>query len=75
MAECTDVIDREIRVDDFVFSNNYIYKVLQVNLKTVTCMIQPRSKTSKKKVIYGRDCCVIPKEEVLLWILKSGKNL
>lgn len=75
-----DVIGREIRVGDYVFSSTYMYEVFATSKPTksdiwshghVTVMIVPRSNTSKKKTIFGRDCCVIPKEEYLLWLLKN----
>lgn len=77
-----DVIGREIKVGDYVFSSTYMYEVIATSKppKTgvwshghVAVMITPRSKTSKKKTIHGGDCCVIPKEEYLLWLLKKDQ--
>ena len=68
-----DVIGREISVGDFVFHYNFIYKVLAVGNFAVTMMIHPPSKTSKKKTIMSRECCLLPPEEVTMWILKNGK--
>lgn len=76
-----DIIGREIREGDYVFSNNYLYIVKSVSKPSrtgvrthgyVTALIDPPSKTSRLKSIYGKECCVIPKEEYLLWILKKG---
>lgn len=76
-----DIIGREIREGDYVFSGSYMYLVTSTShpLKTgkfshgyVIALIHPPSKTSRTKTIYGENCCVIPKEEYLLWILKKG---
>jgi len=69
----TDVISRPIEVDDFVFHYNYIYKVVAVGPKSVRVLIYPPSATSKKKTILGQECCLLPKEDVLLHILKTGE--
>lgn len=69
----TDLIGREINVDDFVYHYTYTYKVLSVGPSYISAMIHPQSKTSKKKSICARECCLLPKDDVLLWILKNGK--
>lgn len=76
-----DVIGREIHEGDYLFANSYLYEVIAVagpskfrgSHGAVSAMIEPRSKTSKKKTLYGNDCCVIPKEEYLLWLLKKDQ--
>lgn len=68
-----DVIGRPIEIDDFIFHYNYVYQVLAVNRELITVIIHPKSATSKKKRIMSRECCLLPKGEVLLWVLKNGK--
>ena len=70
----TDVLGREIRVDDYVFHYNYVYLVKSVTSGGVKALIQPPSKTSKSKTILGRECALLAKEDVLLWTLKTGKS-
>lgn len=73
-----DVAGRPINVGDFVFHYNSIYEVLGIseNIKRpenshITIMIYPSSKTSKKKYIFGKESCVIPREDMLLYQLKK----
>lgn len=68
-----DVLGREINVDDFVFYYNSIYQVLGVGKTGVKAIIYPKSSTSRNRTITSRECCLLPKEEVLLKILKTGK--
>ena len=78
MSEVLDIIDRPIHIDDFVVYYSNVYKVLglvkpnslghgQVRIK----LAEP-SKTTKSVVKYSREMCVIPAEEVTLWLLKKG---
>lgn len=66
-----DIIGREIDVDDFVYFYNYMYKVISVNPMSVKVIIQPKSPTSKPRVVLGRECALLPKGDVLLWLLKK----
>ena len=68
-----DIISRPIAVDDFVYHYNYIFKVLAVGTESIRVLIHPPSKTSKPKRIYACHCCLLPKEDVLLHILKTGE--
>lgn len=68
-----DIIGRPIEIDDFVFHYNYIYKVLRVSETSATIIIHPKSPTSNKKTIMSRECCLLPKDDVLMRILKNGE--
>ncbi len=73
----TDVIDRPIEVGDFVYYYSHLYEVKKMfpvhssGSGGLKLMIHPASRTSKNKDATGRECCLIPKEELLLWMLKK----
>lgn len=75
----TDLIDREIKVDDYVVFHNNIYKVLGLgkehstgNSGSVRIMLARPSKTTRPVVKYSKDLCILAKEDVLIWVLKGN---
>lgn len=66
----TDIIDREIKLDDYVVFHNNIYKVLGVG--SVKIMLAKPSPTTRPVVKYSKDLCLLHKEEVLIWVLKGN---
>ena len=73
-----DIIDRPINEGDFVVFYSNVYKVLAFGKPGPTGHGQVRikladaSKTTKSVVKHSRDMCVIPAEDVTLWLLKKG---
>ena len=78
MTQVLDIIDRPINVDDFVVFYSNVYKVIGLGKPNQTGSGQVRiklaepSKSTKSVVKYSRDMCVIPAEDVTLWLLKKG---
>ena len=76
--EMLDIIDRPIREGDFVAFYSNVYKVLgfgklgPTGHGTVRIKLADPSKTTKSVVKYSRDMCVIPAEDVTMWLLKKG---
>ena len=76
----TDIIDREIKVDDFVVFYSNIYQVKSLGkehpansgIGTVRLMIWNGGKTAKPVTKYSKDIAVLDKNHVLMWMLKSG---
>ena len=78
MTEILDIIDRPIRVDDFVVFYSNVYKVLGLGKPNalghgqVRIKLADPSASTKSVVKYSRDMCVIPAEDVTIWLLKKG---
>lgn len=78
MTDVLDIIDRPIRVDDFVVFYSNVYKVVglgkpnQYGHGQVRVKLADPSPTTKSVVKYSRDMCVIPAEDVTIWLLKKG---
>lgn len=78
MTQVLDIIDRPIQVDDFVVFYSNVYKVVGLGKPNSYGSAQVRiklaepSKTTKSVVKYSRDMCVIPAEDVTIWLLKKG---
>lgn len=74
----TDLIDREIKVDDYVVFHNNIYKVLGLGkargngLGSVKIMLAKPSKTTRPVTKFSKDLCILHKEDILIWLLKGG---
>jgi hypothetical protein len=72
----TDIVGRTINIGDFVYFYGSMYEVKKTFAVANTgygrlkLMIYPASKTSKNKDASGRDCCLIPKEDIVIWMLK-----
>ena len=73
-----DIIDRPINEGDFVVFYSNVYKVIGLGKPNqhghgqVRIKLADPSKTTKSVVKYSRDMCVIPAEEVTIWLLKKG---
>lgn len=65
-----DIIGREIVVDDFVVYYSNIYKVLAIGKSYIRLIIEPKSKTSRQTAVMSNLVALLPKEEVLIWLLK-----
>ena len=74
-----DMIGRELAVGDFVayYSNLYEVKDLGKPNSTgygyVKIMIYPASKTSKPVSKYSREMVRVPKEDVVVHLLREGR--
>ena len=75
----TDMIDREIKIDDFVvfYSNIYRVKSLREYPKDsgrgmVKMLIWNGGKTAKPVTKHGKDIAVLDQHQVLLWVLKNS---
>lgn len=74
----TDIIDREIKIDDYVVFHNNIYKVLALGRErtdgvgSVKIMLAKPSKTTRPVIKYSKDLCLLHKEDILIWLLKGG---
>ena len=77
MTQMLDIIDRPINEGDFVVFYSNVYEVLafgkpnQHGHGTVRIKLADPSKTTKSVVKYSRDMCVIPAEDVTIWLLKK----
>lgn len=75
----TDIIDREIKIDDYVVFHNNIYKVLGLGKEhrvggsgSVRIMLAKPSRTTRPVVKYSKDLCILHKEDILIWLLKGN---
>jgi hypothetical protein len=74
----TDIIDREIKVDDYVVFYNNIYKVQSLGREgtngagMVRMILAKPSKTTKPVRKYSKELCILHKEDILIWLLKGG---
>lgn len=80
MTELLDIIDRPIREGDFVAFYSNVYKVISFGKPNssghgqVRIKLADPSKTTKSVVKYSGDMCVIPAEDVTMWLLKKGHS-
>lgn len=71
-----DMLERPINIDDFVVFHNNIYQVLGVGRKNgyghgpVKIVLVDKSKTTRPVIKQSSDCCLVNKDEVLIWLLK-----
>jgi hypothetical protein len=76
MNEVTDIIDRPIRVGDFVAFYANVYRVEGLGqargngAATVKIMLADPSPTTRPVKKFSKEMCVIPAEEVTFWLLK-----
>ena len=76
----TDMIDREIRVDDWVvfYSNLYRVKALGLDRNNrygsgmVQIMIWNGGQSAKPVKKHSKDMAIIDRNDVLIWLLKKG---
>ena len=75
----TDMIDREIKVDDWVvfYSNLYRVKALgkasATGAGTVQLMIWDGGETARPVKKNSKDMAIINKDDVLIWLLKKDR--
>lgn len=76
-----DIIGRPINVDDIVVFYNNVYKVIRVaetNLNSKNALIRiilfSKSKTTTPQTKRSGDCCLINKEDALIWMLTQHEN-
>lgn len=74
----TDIIDREIKVDDFVVFYSNIYQVKALGKArangsgNVKIMIWNGGKTAKPVTKHSKDIAILDRNAVLLWQIKQG---
>lgn len=78
-----DVIGREIQVGDYVFSYTDIYEVLWVGTPSppnsatgqgyAKIVKLDKSKTTRPLQRHTREMAVLPKDDVLIWMIKDRK--
>lgn len=74
----TDLIDREIKIEDYVVFHNNIYKVLGLGKArnngagSVKIMLAKPSPTTRPVTKFSKDLCILAKEDVLIWMLKGN---
>ncbi len=76
----TDIIDREIKIDDYVVFHNNIYKVLEFGFGKpsangggyVKMMLAKPSPSTRPVRKYSKDLCILHKEDILIWLLKGN---
>jgi hypothetical protein len=76
-----DILDRELKVGDFVAFYSNIYRITKVPTKSVQdygyVSIKTVNGTEKSRPVtkYSRYMCLIPQEDVIAWTIKTGKQL
>jgi len=80
MSEVTDIIDRPIKVGDFVAFYANVYKVLELGKvrnngsATVKILLADPSPTTRPVKKYSKEMCVIPEQDVTFWLLKRARS-
>ena len=76
----TDMIDREIKVEDFVVFYSNIYRVKALGKDNnrpngsgqVRLMIWNGGESARPVVKHSKDVAVLDQNQVLMWLLKQG---
>lgn len=74
----TDIIGKQIQVDDYVMFYSNIYQVVSLGKArnngsgTVRIILVDKAKTTKPVNKFSKDMCVLDKNQVLLWMLKGN---
>jgi hypothetical protein len=77
MNTLTDMIDREIRVDDYVVFYSNIYQVKGLGKArengsgSLKMILMDKSNTTRVVTKYSKDVCLVDKEDVVMWLLKG----
>jgi len=80
MIEVTDIIDRPIRVGDFVAFYANVYRVEALGkargngAATVKIMLADPSPSTRPVQKFSKEMCVIPAQEVTFWLLKRTQR-
>ena len=75
----TDMIDREIRVDDWVVFYSNLYRVQALGKDRnngsgmVKIMIWNGGQSAKPVKKHSKDMAIINKDDVLIWLLKKDR--
>jgi len=75
----TDMIDREIRVDDWVLFYSNLYRVKALGKArgngygTVQIMIWNGGETARPVMKHSKDMAILDKNDVLIWLLKKDR--
>jgi len=67
-----DIIGRELVVDDFVVCYNNIYQILSISTGSVRMILANKSPSTRPIVKLAREVTLLPKEDVLMWVLKRN---
>ena len=72
-----DILGREIKQDDFVVYYSKLYQVQRIfsaaSNNFVRIMLVEKAKTTKPVNKLSKECCLLDKDEVLIYLLKNGK--
>jgi len=74
----TDMIDREIRVDDWVVFYSNLYRVRALGKAsatgagTVQILLWSGGQTARPVKKHSKDMAIIDRNDVLIWLLKKG---
>ncbi len=74
----TDIIGREIQIDDFVVFYSNIYRVKALGKArgngsgTVQIMIWNGGETARPVKKHSKDMAILDKNDVLIWLLKQS---
>jgi len=73
MTIAYDMVGREINVGDFVCYFNHLYEVKEISqMHYLSMRLYPGTRNSKQKNgVKGKECCVIPRDDILIWIMKK----
>lgn len=77
MTVLTDMIDREIKVDDYVVFYSNIYQVKGLGKArdngrgSLRMILMDKSKTTKPVTKFSKDVCLVDREDVVMWLLKG----
>ena len=75
----TDMIDREIKIDDWVVFYSNLYRVKALGKASVTgagtvqLMIWDGGETARPVKKNSKDMAIINKDDVLIWLLKKDR--
>lgn len=74
MSKATDIISRPINVGDFVAFYSNVYKVTDIGVSgtQVRIILANPSPSTRPVWKYSKEMCVIPAEDVTMWLLKKG---
>jgi predicted transcriptional regulator len=74
----TDMIDREIKVDDWVVFYSNLYRVRALGKAnatgagTVQIMIWNGGETARPVKKHSKEMAIVDRNDVLIWLLKKG---
>ena len=67
-----DMLGRDVVAGDFIVSYNNIYKVEEeLSEKYVRALLHHKTPSTRPKKIYATEMLLIPRDDVLVWILKG----